>query len=253
MNFKNNLETKEQNISKKDISLIIPYLNNPPALHNNILLLIDKMKEINNNYEIIIIDDYSEHSVPESINKCKKLCKYFRNNSNMGKGYSIKRGVLNSIGDIIIFIDSDLPYRLDSLKLFFEAHKEGYDIAIGDRTHSNSGSDVQISIFRKLLSFLYKHIAHIIIRGHFNDTQCGMKSFTRKSAFDVFPLIVSNGFAFDVEILMIANHKNFAIKKIPVHLINNTNSTIRFLKDGISTIGELFVLLLNKIFNVKNN
>lgn len=236
----------ETNTNKYEISIIIPYLNNPPELHKNILLLKNKFNQISDNYEIILVDDYSEKSVSESIDICKELCKYVRNNSNKGKGYSVKRGVSISRGDIIFFIDSDLPYNLDNLDMFLQAHKEGYDIAIGDRTLENSVSNVKINFLRKIISILYRYIARIIIKGHFDDTQCGMKSFTRNAADIIFPKIRSNGFAFDVEILMIAQNTKLFTKKIPVNLINNSNSTTKFIKDGISTIFELAFLLMYK-------
>lgn len=226
------------------LSIIIPFYNNTKDFFNNILQLKSNLEVLLENYEIIIIDDYSEFFDFESLNKYTDSCSYSRNDSNQGKGASIKKGVDLAKGDIIIFMDSDFPYKLDCINLIIDEIIDGSDIAIGDRSLSNSKSVVKVGFGRKIASKLFSFAAFFVIKRWFPDTQCGVKGFSNEVAKELFSEMKTKGFAFDVELLSIATNRNYSIKRIPVCLVNNSVSSISFFKNGYSTIKELIKLFL---------
>lgn len=229
---------------KYSLSIIIPFYNNTTYFFTNLLQLKFKLDAMLTKYEIIIIDDGSDFFDFETFIKCKENCCYAKNDSNQGKGASIKKGVGLSNGDIIIFMDSDFPYKLDCIDSIIKEILKGAHVAIGDRSHINSTFDVKVSLSRKVFSKLFSFAAFFVIKKWFSDTQCGVKGFSNEAAKELFSRMKTKGFAFDVELLSYATKKNYNIKKVPVCLVNNSASSISFFKNGYNTIKELTKLFL---------
>ncbi|MEO7292116.1 MAG: glycosyltransferase, partial [Ginsengibacter sp.] len=178
-----------------------------PALINRIeLLKID--------YEIIIVDDGSEKPVTISEYENDR-CKLLTNKKNYGKGYAVKRGILHSSGDEIIFMDGDFPFNLSVIDIACKSIiQPGIDMIIGDRTLPTS-SYARVPIIRffgsKIISFI---VSRFFTIGYY-DTQCGIKGFNRAIALNIFSKVTINGFSFDVEVIFIALKRKYRIEKIP--------------------------------------
>lgn len=224
------------------ISIIIPIFNVANSLDKDMSFLLEKLKKLNYQFEIIIVDDGSNN-----FNEIKKIAEkyrltYLRNERNKGKGYSIKKGMLVAGGDIRIFVDADIPFELSVLNDIICNLLKGYDLVIGDRTLYESVSSNRINIVRKTGSKIFGFMAGNIIKNNFKDTQCGIKGFTKQSSLELFSELHSKGFAFDVEIIVSALNKNFRIKKIPVELRGKNPSTVKFIKHGFLVIKELIII-----------
>ncbi len=224
------------------LSLIIPSFKGASLLRENIPSLLKYLSEKKYDFEIIVGDDWSEdNGETEEIARSLKLT-YSRNEKNLGKGASVKRGVFSAQGEYLIFTDADIPFEYVSIEKalhFLEA--EGFDMAIGDRFLVNSKYLKEISTIRKISSSIFAWIVNRFVSIETKDTQCGFKGFKTTRAKDLFSLVKLNGFAFDVELLHIASLKKFNIKRFPINLrIKNDISTVKIIPQAFLMFVDLF-------------
>jgi dolichyl-phosphate beta-glucosyltransferase len=181
-----------------------------------------------------------------------KGIKLLRNNTNMGKGYSIKRGILASSGDSILMTDADLSTPIEELEKLSEWINRGFDIVIGSRGLKDSDIAIRQSWYREKMGKIFNLLVRAVVIGDFKDTQCGFKLFRGSVAKEVFKKSIINGFSFDVEILSIASRSGFSIKEVPVRWLNSPRSTVSIFRDPLIMFFDLVRIRLNHMLNIYN-
>jgi dolichyl-phosphate beta-glucosyltransferase len=201
-------------------------------------------------FEIIVVDDGSHDDTVQSVRVWHQshpdvILHLLVNETNMGKGFSIRRGVLQSAGKYVIFIDADLPYELYAIDEFLKALRQGYDLAIGSRVLP--GSQVKgVPALRYAAGQIFSWMVQGVLSTGIPDTQCGFKSFTSVAAREIFRRLTISGFGFDVEMLFIARKLGFSIQPIAVHMIEHRHrSRVRLFVDSIRMFSNLFTVRLN--------
>lgn len=233
-----------------ELSIIIPCYNEGIKLIKNI----DKInsyltnKMFNYKYEIIIVNDGSEDNTLEICNSLKntyKNLKVISYTNNKGKGYAVKQGILNSIGDNVIFMDADLSTDIRAIEECIETLNT-YDIVIGSRRHPSSILVRKQGILRQIVGKACSVITNIIIPLSSTDTQCGFKGFKGDVAKELVKKQTLDGFSFDVELLFIGKTLGYTIKDIPVIWENDNDSKVNLLNSSISFFKDLFIIRKNK-------
>jgi dolichyl-phosphate beta-glucosyltransferase len=239
-----------------DLSIILSCYNESSLIESSLSKLISLLNTTNTSYEIIIIDDFSRdesvktiRSVQTENDRIRLIC----NPHNMGKGFSIKNGVLNSIGKYIIFTDIDMVYSLENIKIVLDELNKGSDIVIGNRRLDDSIYIVP----NRLIKYVYRRhfvgvVFNIIVRYLFGikikDTQSGLKGFNRETAITIFSNVNTNRFVFDVEIFILAKNLNKTVKEIPVQLTYfSQRSTLNILKYSLKAIFEVLSIKFYQI------
>lgn len=124
-------------MTSPELSILIPAYNEEALIGSTLDGLKAFLSARTETYEVIIVDDGSQDRTSSCIqewrNKNPVDLHLLINEQNMGKGFSIRRGVMESRGRFIIFIDADLPYELYAIDGFLNALRNGYDLAIGSR------------------------------------------------------------------------------------------------------------------------
>lgn len=235
------------------LSVIIPSYNEAKILKAQLPGLITHLNSKEIEYEIIIVDDGSKDQAKTEIVARDLNVRFERNHVNMGKGATVRNGILKSKGDYVIFTDVDIPFEFECLDnvLHYLSFKE-FDIVVGDRTINESVYFKEISTKRKLVSGVFTFIVSRFVTTGFPDTQCGLKGFKSQIAKGIFSVSQINGFTFDVELIYIALKRNYDIKRLPVklRLNNNNESTVKIFKHGFLMLLDLgrikFYQLQNK-------
>ncbi|MCL4416691.1 MAG: glycosyltransferase [Actinobacteria bacterium] len=172
--------------------------------------------------------------VDRTFEKASKFAENYRNvkvigySTNRGKGHAIRFGMAESRGDIIAFIDAGMDINPNGLSMLLE-HFEWYnaDIIVGSKRHPVSKVDYPWQ--RRILSMGYQFLVWLFFGLEVRDTQVGMKFFKREVLEKILPRLLVKRFAFDVEILAVANYLGFnRIFEAPIDI------TLRF--GGTSTI-----------------
>lgn len=229
-----------------DLSIIIPAYNEEALIAGTLNGLETYLSARPEQFEIIVVDDGSQDKTVVSIQAWKNRngtdLRLLVNQKNMGKGFSIRRGVLESRGRYVIFIDADLPYELYAIDDFLKALRNGCDLAIGSRVLP--GSEVKgVPAVRYAAGQVFSWMVQTILFRGLPDTQCGFKSFTSAAAKEIFRRLTIGGFGFDVEMLFVARKLKFAIQPVAVHMIEHRHrSRVRLFIDSLKMFSNLFMV-----------
>ena len=223
------------------LSVIIPAYNEERRLPKTLAEIDKYLSKQNYNYEILVVNDGSKDRTVEVVKslipKIKNL-KVTGYKINQGKGYAVRFGMLKANGEHRLFTDADNSTSIDQIEKIWPEFKKGFDIVIGSRDIKGAILDPPQPWIRKvILGEGFKWFRKIIIGlWGIEDTQCGFKCFTKKSAKNIFPRCKINRFAFDPEILVIAKKLGYKIKEIPVFWKNDPESRVKF--KGIIKMGR---------------
>ncbi|MCK5107111.1 MAG: glycosyltransferase family 2 protein [Nanoarchaeota archaeon] len=228
-----------------EISIVLPAYNEEKRIGLTLKKVIKYCKLNFDRYEIIVVDDGSKDNTSKIVNNySNNNVKLLKNKKNMGKGYSVKRGILNAKYSIVLFSDSDLATPIEELKNFLP-HIKKYDVLIGSRKLKNSNIKIKQPVHRQLMGKVFPLFVRLIALRGFKDTQCGFKLFKTSVAKKIVKLQTFNRFSFDVEILFIAKKKGYKIKELPVVWIDQENSTVDPVKDGIRMVLDISKIRYN--------
>ena len=158
---------------------------------------------------------------------------------NRGKGAAVRAGVLAAGGATVAFTDPDLSYEPHHLLRVLEATEAGWDVVVGSRSHPASETLARPSPLRQLGSRLFNLPARVVLAGRFRDTQCGLKGFRADAARVLFSHARIDGFAFDVELLHLAERYGLSITEVPVALRSSPGSSVRFGPDALRMLRDL--------------
>lgn len=229
-----------------DLSIIIPAYNEESLIVNTLESLRSYMNTRSEPYEMIVVDDGSQDDTVACIQEWQKKSgaslQLLSNPKNMGKGFSIRRGVMESRGRYVIFIDADLPYELDAIDDFLNALKKGFDLSVGSRVLP--GSEVRgVPVYRYIAGQVFSWMVQAVLFSGLPDTQCGFKSFRSEAAREIFRRTSIDGFGFDVEMLFVARKLKFKIQPIAVHMIEHRQrSRVRLVNDSFKMFVNLFMV-----------
>lgn len=162
------------------------------------------------------------------------------NEQHRGKGFAVRTGMQAATGDFIFYMDADLSVPLRDVGAFleyFEAHPEA-DVLFGNRQHGQSRITQQQSWLRRHMGQAFNSILRRLAMTGVHDTQCGFKAFRRAAAQAIFARQQIDGFAFDVEVLMLAQEFRFHIADLPVEWRNSPESKVRIIRDSLQMLRD---------------
>ena len=228
------------------ISFIIPSYRSKEALRKNLPYLMECISVKNWDAEVIVVDDGSGDE-GATLELCAEYgCRYLGYEENKGKGYAVRTGMLEAVGELRIFTDADIPFETDAIeRILHYLNDKEYDLVIGDRGLEQSNYFNLISTKRRFGSGFFTFIVGRFVTTGFSDTQCGLKGFKASVAEDLFGVSRINGFTFDVEILYIALKRNYDIKRVPVTLRSQDGKSVSVLRHGLGMVLDLFRIKLN--------
>ncbi len=228
-----------------ELSIIIPAYNERARIGATLAKIRDYLKiKHNESYEIIVVDDGSvddTSKIAAEFTSGDFNLRVFKNEINRGKGYSVRRGVIESDGDYILFSDADLSTPIeeyDKLRAVLDADSS-VGIAIGSRALKSSQIIIHQPFYREWMGKIFNKIARVLTFKKIKDSQCGFKLFRKETAKKIFELSRVNGFAFDAEIIFLAQKMGFGVREIPVRWINSPNSRVNPVKDSLKMFFEI--------------
>lgn len=226
---------KGRGANKRLVSIIIPAFKAEKFITQNLLKVREVMEKTRYNYEIIcVVDGQVDRTFQEAQKVSKKYPRKVKVDgylTNLGKGHAVRFGMAKAKGDIIGFIDAGVDINPNGISMLLE-HFEWYnaDIIVGSKRHPVS--KVIYPWQRRLISFGYQTLVRILFGLKIRDTQVGLKFFKREVLEKVLPRLSVKAFAFDIEMLSVANYLGFKrIYEAPVEL------KMEF-KGGFSTIAS---------------
>jgi dolichyl-phosphate beta-glucosyltransferase len=231
------------------LSIVIPAYNEEKRIGSTLRAVREFAAARGLDCEIIVVDDGSTDRTAdvvgqEFIPRAGVAYRFLPNEKNRGKGYSVRRGMLESRGQFSLFSDADLSTPIEELDKLMAALSDGSDVAIGSR--ALAGSDVQVhqNFLRELMGRVFNRLARMLTFKNIHDSQCGFKLFARKAARNLFRLARIDGFSFDAEIIYLAQKMGYRVKEVPVVWRNSPASRVGILRDPMLMIWDLFRIWL---------
>jgi glycosyltransferase involved in cell wall biosynthesis len=172
------------------------------------------------------------------------LISLVENKTHRGKGYSVRTGMLRASGEIVFFMDTDLSVPLTYVAPFvahLDAHPQT-QLAIGNRRHPGSVISRRQHPLREQAGRWFNRVVRALGLSSSKDTQCGFKAFRRKAAQEIFSRAHLDGFAFDAEVLLLADELGYRVDDLPVEWINDEDSKFRAGIDGWVSFRDLLRL-----------
>ena len=167
------------------------------------------------------------------------------NEVNRGKGFSVRRGILESQGQFVLFSDADLSTPIEEIEKLLVFLQEGYDVAIASRALPSSDVRVRQPLWRQSMGRLFNWFVQQVALPGISDSQCGFKCFSRQVVGQIFRQQEIERFGFDVEVLWIARKLGVEIAEIPVRWINHPLSQVRPVRDSVTMLIDLLRIRLN--------
>ncbi|PKN02066.1 MAG: glycosyl transferase family 2 [Elusimicrobia bacterium HGW-Elusimicrobia-1] len=231
-----------------NISVIIPAFNEEKRLGPTIERMLAYLAADGGDFEILVVDDGSADgtaAVAESFAARGKV-RLIRSDVNRGKGFSVKRGVEEARMEFILFSDADLSTPIEELsKLKSSLDGADADMAAGSRAATGADVALHQPFYREMMGKVFNKIARTLTFGRIKDSQCGFKLFRKNAAKKLFALSRIDGFAFDAEIIFLAQKKGFGVVEVPVRWINNPNTRVSAVRDSVKMLVELVRIRIN--------
>lgn len=206
-------------------------------------------------YELIFSDDGSADGTYEAIPTAEAVgARYgtivpIRTSANYGKGAAVRRGAIASTGDVVMYTDCDLAYGTDSIiDAVNVMKKDGCDMLAGSRAIHPDGYKNYTKL-RKFASKVYIKTLNLITGLKVTDSQCGFKMFKKELAHRIFPIAETNGWAFDLELFLLAKREGAVMHEFPVSVINHRESRINVLSDSVKMLREM-IIIKNRVKNL---
>jgi len=203
-------------MARPAISIVVPTHDDAGVVGETIRRLDRYFDETGLSYEIVVVDDGSTDDtadvVANAIDACPRV-RLISTGRNCGKGAAVRTGILDSSGEVAVFVDSDLPYPIQGVGDAVALIQSGLaDVAIGAR----SGAVGPLSLSRRLVGGLMSFLVTGFVLRRVSDVQCGLKAFSREAASRLFGEARIDGNSFDVEILYLADKYGYRISAVPV-------------------------------------
>ena len=216
-------------------SIVVPAYNESARIGATLEQILDHVRRQNWNAEVIVVDDGSRDDTLIIVSRFAAgdpAMRIVRNPGNQGKGYSVRNGMLQARGKILLFTDADLSSPISEAGKLFAALESGADVAIGSRWLDASLQFQRQSLKRQALSRVYNLFLRMVLLFPYRDTQCGFKAFTRAAAARIFPLQRITRWGFDPEILYLAHRLGLNVVEVPVAWGHDEGSRLHVWRDG---------------------
>lgn len=230
-----------------EISLVVPAYQEERRIGYTIEGLSTYLEAHHPNSELILVcdgcTDGTARVAQQSFKGASSKLRVIELPANRGKGGAVREGMLAAHGAYLFFTDADLSFAPELIDAFLIHLKDKADIAIAQRQKTVSYSQPG----RKSLAIISRAIIGNIILPGIRDTQAGFKGFRKEPARSLFASLKTDGFLFDLEILLAARRRGYCIEKVYVDWCDRPGSTVRVVKDTVKAALDLAAICLREL------
>ena len=229
------------------LSIIVPAYNEANRITESLKGICHYLAQKPYTYEILIVDDGSTDNTLE-------VCRAFAANQpslkvihypvNQGKGFAVRTGMMEAAGENLLLCDADLATPMEELDKFWDYRNDGFGIVIASRPLKESHLVRHQPFYREWAGRAFNHVVQTFAVKGIHDTQCGFKLFSRETARAIFPICFLKGWAFDMEVLHLAQRMGFRIKEAPVHWYHRPGSKVHLVRDGMRMLADILRIRL---------
>jgi dolichyl-phosphate beta-glucosyltransferase len=228
------------------LSIVIPAFNEAGRVEQTLTALREYLPQITADFEIRVVDDGSTDGTVAIVERVaardpRVLC---QREPHRGKGGAVRAGMLAATGALRFLCDADLSMPPGELPRFLSLVPAQCDIAIGSR-EGDGALRVGEPAYRHVIGRVFNTaVTSLAVKG-LKDTQCGFKLFTAAAVEATFPRITIEGWAFDVEVLSIAQRRGLRIREVPIEWHYRDQSHVSALPDSYRMLRDVLRIRRN--------
>ena len=225
------------------ISIVIPAYNEVHRLEASIRALREYLGPVRWSHEILLVVERSSDGTLELARRLAERLPAFTvigHDTHRGKGFAVRSGMLRARGEIAFFMDADLSTPLPEIDRFLARFESAppADVLVGNRRHPHSAILKRQTFVRRKMGQTFNAVLRVLGGVRLADTQCGFKAFRRAAREAIFSRQKLDGFAFDVEVLMLAERLGFKVEDLPVQWCNADGSRVRIVRDSLRMLAD---------------
>lgn len=218
------------------LSIVIPAYNEEERLQRTLEGLAAHLSAESRTFEVVVVDDGSRDRTATVAAEFSLRNPHFRHLSlpqNRGKGAAVRAGFEVSRGDFVLFSDADLSTPIEEVDRLLAALDARRAVAIASRGLPESNLEIRQEWMRETMGKAFNRLVRACTGLAARDTQCGFKLLHGKDAREIAKAMKEDGFAFDVELLLLARRRGLEILEIPVTWRNDTRSRVHPVEDSL--------------------
>ena len=222
------------------LSIVIPAFNEEARILNTLREVVAYLAGQDFPWEVVIADDGSSDATNAISAQFAGDTPNVRVLSlpHRGKGWAVRQGMLAARGKYRFLCDADLSMPIDQVKRFVPPELEEVDLAIGSREAAGSRRIGEPS-GRHVIGRVYNNLVKTLAVPGLNDTQCGFKCFRGEIVPQLFERQTVDGFAFDVELLVLASKNGLRVHEVGIDWYYREHSKVRLLRDSLAMTWDL--------------
>jgi dolichyl-phosphate beta-glucosyltransferase len=232
-------------------SIIIPVYNEERAIIPTLRRIESYFQKNGSGYEVVMVNDGSTDATAARITgeiSGKPNLRLLGNSRNEGKGAAVRKGILDSRGDYLLFMDADMSTPIEELDNIIGSAAAG-EIIIGVRDEKAENKNINRPAARKFVSMMYNFSANVLFGLKIGDIGCGFKFFPAGIARGIFEKQKIKGWVFDTELLLRARKMGIPIKEVPVSWSNHFVTRVNVIPDSLYCAFDLLRIFYYNLFN----
>lgn len=198
-------------------------------------------------YEIIVVDDGSRDGTSACVREMAGTHPAIgleRFDENHGKGFAVRAGMRIARGALRLMADADGATPIAEVERLEKAIAAGADLAVGSRSLADRSVARQMRAHRQLVGTVFNLVVRSLGVWHVTDTQCGFKLLRGDVAAELFPLVRTDGFGFDVELLLLAQRRGYRIVEVPINWTDQPGSRVSVMREGPKMLSQVLAARL---------
>ena len=222
------------------ISVVVPAYNEEVGIASTVERLRAWLEKRGEGFEILVVDNASTDRTAERV---EPLCdgdrvRLLRNERNRGKGYSMRRGMLEARGELRLHCDADCATSLPSLPGMLELARE-HDVVVGSRLAEGAQLGRRQPLRRRIVGRSFQQLCRLLLGEPTQDLYCGFKLWRAPAAVDAYSRTRLEGWTFDAEVLAMARALGYRIRETGIVWTDREGSRVRMARILVPVVREL--------------
>jgi dolichyl-phosphate beta-glucosyltransferase len=222
------------------ISVVVPAYNEERGIEATVRMLRDWLEDRGGDYEILVVDNASRDRTAELVAALAdgERVRLLRNARNRGKGYSMRRGMLEARGELRLHCDADCATSLPSLPKMIELIRD-HDVVVGSRLAEGAEVGRRQPLRRRVAGRSFQQLCRLVLREPTTDLYCGFKLWRAHAAADAYARTRLEGWTFDAEVLAMARALGYRLCETGIVWTDREDSRVRMGRILIPVVREL--------------
>jgi dolichyl-phosphate beta-glucosyltransferase len=223
------------------LSVVVPAYNEAAGIVATLEQIARHLDAEGRDWELLVIDNASTDGTPERIEAqlVDPRVRLLRNDSNRGKGYSVRRGMLAARGQLRLHCDADCAASLASLPAMFAAIEAGADVVAGSRLAPGANVGRRQPLRRRIVGRSFVDLCRLVLREPTRDLFCGFKLWRAPAAEAAYGRTRLDGWTFDAETLAMARALGFDVREQGVVWSDRPGSRLSMARVLVPVVVEL--------------